>query len=221
MKGACGQSFMPGTDSSDSEDLTSEDDLTDAARQDSRGRPPTQRQIGSQSQPKDAKGAATGTFITRQGSGQSLSSNSRRSSPSRLYERRTFTRSRSPAVKPPSDSVVNGMNRPASPSLFSRNRNNPPVAIRSLFPSTVCIHVRIPGTRYKVSFDTRQALENTLLLCSVGYSAVKIQAFATGPLDPDMWISIGSVLFHCIQDVYISSILVGCSLFGVRDCLDA
>lgn len=181
---------MFGTDSSDSEDLTSEDNLTDAARQDPRGRRPTQRRIG-QFQPNDTKGTGTGTFITRQGSGQSLSSNSRRSSPSRLYERRTFTRSRSPAVKPPSDSAVNGTNRPASPSLFSRNRNNSAVAIRSLFPSTVCIHVRIPGTRCKVSFDTRQALENILLLCSVGYSAVKIQAYATCPFDPDTWISIG------------------------------
>ena len=131
--------------------------------------------------------------MTRQGSGQSLSGSSRKSSPSRLYERRTFTRSRSPAVKSPSDGAANGMNRPASPSLFSRSKHNSVVAIRSLFPSTTSFHVRLPGLIVKVSFDTRQAFENILLLCSVGYSAVKIGAFSKSPFDPDMWISIGSV----------------------------
>ena len=187
--GVTGSRVHGGMDSSDSEDLTSEEDDTDASRHDLRGRQPTQRHIGSQT--RDGKG--TETFITRQGSGQSLSSNSRRSSPAKLYERRTFTRSRSPAVKPPSDGAANGLHRPGSPSLFSRNRQHPAVAIRSLFPSTVCIHVRLPGTRYKLSFDTRQALENILLLCSVGYAAVKIRGFATSAFDPDMWISIGDV----------------------------
>ena len=174
--------------SSDSGDLTSEDERTDTGGQNGRGRQPNQRQLGAQKEPK-----SNGAFIVRQGSGQSLSSNSGRSTKSRLYERRTFTRSRSPVVKPPSDGAPNGVQRPGSPLHFSRSKHNPPVAIRSLFPSAVCFHIRIPCTRYKVSFDTRQALENTLLLCSVGYSAVKIRAFAAGPLDPDMWISIGEV----------------------------
>lgn len=179
--------------SSDSGGLTSEEEGTDTGPQDGRGRQPTQRQIGAHRKEHKGKTKSNGAFIVRQGSGQSLSSNSRRSSPSKLFERRTFTRSRSPAVKPPSDGAPNGAQRPGSPSLFSRNGRNPPVAIRSLFPSTVCFHVRIPGTRLKVSFDTRQALENILLLCSVGYAAVKIRAFAAGPFDPDMWISIGVV----------------------------
>lgn len=68
------------------------------------------------------------------------------------------------------------------------------VAIRSLFPSTVCITFRLPLLRgvCKASFDTRQALENIILLCSVGYGAVKIRGFATGPFDADMWMSIGT-----------------------------
>lgn len=184
-------------DSSDSEDLTSQDDEANASGQDPRGRQDSQRHIGSQV--KDSKG--TESFIARQGSGQSLSSNSRRSSPSRLYERRTFTRSRSPAVRLPSDGSVKGSPRPGSPSLYSRNRHNPVVAIRSLFPSTACIHVHLPGTRIKVSFDTRQALENTLLLSSVGYSAIKIHGFATSPFDPDGWISIGALPYI----VYVTS----------------
>ncbi|TBU49768.1 hypothetical protein BD309DRAFT_946679 [Dichomitus squalens] len=185
-------SYQAGSSGSDSEDLTSADetDVGHTQSQDPRGRQPTQRQIGSQSR-RDSNG--NNAFLTRQGSGQSLSSNSRRSSPSRIYERRTFTRSRSPAIRPPPDGAANGATRPASPSLFSRNRHNPVVAIRSLLPSTTCFHVRLPGTTVKVAFDTRQAFENTLLLCSVGYSSVKIQAFAKEPFDPDMWISIGSV----------------------------
>ena len=173
------------TCSSDSGGLTSEEEGTDT---DGRGRTATQRRIGTQKR-KETKG--NGTFIVRQGSGQSLSSHSRHSSLSNLHERRTFTRSRSPAVRPPSDGAPNGAHRPGSPSLFSRNKHNVSVAIRSLFPSTTCFHVRLPGARVKVSFDTRQALENILLLCSVGYSAIKIGAFAKSPLDPDMWMSIG------------------------------
>ncbi|OJT04862.1 hypothetical protein TRAPUB_4434 [Trametes pubescens] len=70
------------------------------------------------------------------------------------------------------------------------------VAIRSLFPSTVCITFRLLLLRglCTASFDTRQALENIILLCSVGYGAVKIRGFATGPFDADMWMSIGTAL---------------------------
>ncbi|KAI0649339.1 hypothetical protein C8Q79DRAFT_507557 [Trametes meyenii] len=158
--------FVSSVCASDSEDSTSEDDQTDSGRPGSRGRPSTQRQIGPQA--KDSR--SNGTFLARQASVHSASSHSRRSSPSKLASRRTFTRSRSPAVHPPQDNSVNGLNRPSSPSLFSRHRHVPVVAIRSLFPSTVCIPFCVPFARgvFKATFDTRQALENILLLCSVG-----------------------------------------------------
>ncbi len=176
----------------------SEDDPTDGGRSGSRGRQPAQRPIGPQSnEPRDN----AAPFLTRQDSTQSVSSGSRRSSPTRHkpYERRTFTRSRSPAVLPP-ERTGNGVNRPSSPSLFSRHRNAQMVAIRSLFPSTVCITFRLLLLRglCTASFDTRQALENIILLCSVGYGAVKIRGFATGPFDADMWMSIGTALLPLV-----------------------
>ncbi|KAI0661565.1 hypothetical protein C8Q70DRAFT_663481 [Cubamyces menziesii] len=187
--------------SSDSEDITSDDDATDDGRLGSRGRPPEQRRIGPQ--PKENRG--NGAFITRQGSGQSLSSGSRKSSPSRLYERRTFTRSRSPAVHSPPDNATNGGHRSSSPSVYMRHRHTQVVvAIRSLFPSTTCIPFRIPFVKgtFRASFDTRQALENMLLVCSVGYAAVKIRGFATGPFDPDMWMSIELALLVVASIIY-------------------
>ncbi|KIP08063.1 hypothetical protein PHLGIDRAFT_394791 [Phlebiopsis gigantea 11061_1 CR5-6] len=125
-----------------------------------------------------------------------------------------FTRSRSPAVH----MLGNGFGRsaaPASPAFGARPKQSLPVRSRALLPATFTLSFPVPFSKSKwmVSIDVRQAAENTLLLCSLGYCADKIRATA-GELSPDMWISIelslliiASIIYYCTTRLAWSKII--------------
>ncbi len=129
------------------------------------------------------------------GTSSTHSGGSRRSSPTRVPGREPFTRSRSPVVHLPS--MANGFTLPhrtASPSMFSRSRHAVLPRVQALLPGTINISFRVPFSKatWMVLIDVRQAMENILLLCSLGYAAEKLRANAGAAFSPDMWASIGS-----------------------------
>lgn len=149
-------------------------------------------------------------------SSPSHSESSRRSSPTRIPERVPFTRSRSPAVHTLGNSF--GLPpRPASPAVGTRSRQSAPLRLRTLLPGAVNIVFSIPFSkpRWMVTVDVRQATENLLLLCSLGYCADKIRALAGEPFSADMWISIelslliiASIIYYCITRLAWSKVIV-------------
>lgn len=172
-----------------------ESDDTDKEVQDARGRTEAQHALDhgtkrhTRTNTETTLSSTTGRPSHRQhrDSSVSRSGGSRRSSPIRMHERGPFTRSRSPAVH----LIGNGFVRPGSPSLGARQKTTVPV--RALLPATINITfpILLTKTRWMVSIDVRQAAENLLLLCSLGYCADKIRALAGDPFSPDMWLSIG------------------------------
>lgn len=177
-------------------DAVSDDD-TDEELQLARGRADSQRALEnvakrntrSNAEPHAISGKPPGK--THRESSVSHSGSSRRNSPTRAPERMLFTRSRSPAVH----LLGNGF-RPASPAVGARPKQSLPVRSRALLPATFNLTFPVPLSKYRwmVSIDVRQAAENLLLLCSLGYCADKIRAVAGEPFSPDMWISIGMML---------------------------
>ncbi|KAI0077875.1 hypothetical protein K474DRAFT_1706914 [Panus rudis PR-1116 ss-1] len=195
---------------SSSDDYDTEDELRQV-----RGRTDAQRAIGDVPQ-----FATRGSRLTNKGNKghnrtSSNSGDSRRNSPSRMRERVPFTRSRSPAVAVTADGNGHFLpplpHRTSSPSIFSRSRHSNslrPVAY--ILPGSISLTFGLPFsiTRWTVSMDVRQAIENLLLLCSLGFMAVKIRTCAEGPNSPDMWISIASVIYCVWTRVSISRVSV-------------
>ncbi|OCH95470.1 hypothetical protein OBBRIDRAFT_580687 [Obba rivulosa] len=125
----------------------------------------------------------------------SASGGSRRSSPTRISERKQFTRSRSPATRILLDPSVNLQESPGwtgSPSIFPRHKHTIPASIKFFLSSGLHITVRLPWAPAPrcIALDIRQTAENALLICSLGYAAVKLRTYTREPLSPDIWISI-------------------------------
>lgn len=133
---------------------------------------------------------------------------SRQSSPAKPYERKPFTRSKSPAVHNRGYSSGQSLPpRPMSPSIFARQKVAPS-EIRHLLPSFLYFPVRVLpwATKWKVTLDLRQGIENGLLICSLGFAAVKMRGRTPqhlspemwntrDKLSPEMWISLGAALY--------------------------
>ncbi|CAL1716843.1 unnamed protein product [Somion occarium] len=136
----------------------------------------------------------------------SPSGDSRRASPTRIRDRIPFTRSRSPMVKHSYDGNGHSLPlRPSSPSLFPRSRHSQPVQpLRHIFPATVSFSFRLPFSRtpWSASMDVRQAIENMLLVSSLGFIAVKLRTCSETPYSPDMWISIEISLLIIASVIY-------------------
>ncbi|EMD34151.1 hypothetical protein CERSUDRAFT_117640 [Gelatoporia subvermispora B] len=182
-------SYQAGSSSSDLDCSTSDED-TDTGRgaRHPRGRRGSQHALGNGARD-------VGMFAKGPHEPSSASGGSRRSSPTRIHERKQFTRSRSPAIRSPLDSVINGQELPGrtgSPSLFPRHKHTNPAPSKFLLSSGLHVTVRLPWTPAptRCTLDIRQATENALLICSLGYAAVKLRTCAREPLSPDMWISI-------------------------------
>ncbi|KZT07712.1 uncharacterized protein LAESUDRAFT_724708 [Laetiporus sulphureus 93-53] len=180
---------MGGSSGSNSDDSSDDDsDVTDDGLQQSRGRPLAKKAAGNSKKIKGAAGNAD-KAAGAQPPPRRTGSARRGESPVHLHQRRTFTRSRSPALN-----AANGFHfgtsihppRPSSPSLFSKPS---PTEIRNLFPSFLHLTVRVPFSpaRWRVTLDLRQAAENSILICSAGYAAAKMCACAREPLSPDLW----------------------------------
>lgn len=106
--------------------------------------------------------------------------------------RRTFTRSRSPAINASQNGFSFAGQATASgsspSSLFSRQKVAP-YDIRHIMPSFIHATFRPPfsSTKWRLTLDVRQALENALLICSVGYCAAKMRGLLREQLPPDLW----------------------------------
>lgn len=161
-----------------------------------RGRPESQHALGEAAK-RVTRTVGNNTKRTKSNHrpSSSQSGGSRRASPTRFREDIPFTRSRSPVVKLSLDG--NGHNMPhrtSSPSIFSRSRHAQPVRTwRNIFPSTVRLSFRLPFSNalWTASMDVRQAIENMLLISSLGFIAVKLRTCSETPYSPDIWISIG------------------------------
>ena len=169
--------------------MTEEDD-SDSDMQIVRGRTATAHAIGNGTR-RTAKTNGKTSRPLRNGvkeSSPSGSGGSRKSSPTRLAERQLLTRSRSPAVH-----AFALPHRTQSPSVGTRAKQMLPIRTHYLLPGIVNLRFRIPFTMsyWMVSIDVRQAVENCILLASLGYGADKLRGCAGAALSPDMWISIG------------------------------
>lgn len=184
--------------SSQSSDSSSEDSDSDHPSQPPRGRTDSLHSIGSSTTRRSL--ISNGTH-KRQSSpnphSSSQSGSSRRSSPVRARQRIPFTRSRSPAVH--IHTPLNGSGPPlpdrtSSPTLFSRSKHAHLTRLRHLFPGQINLNFRFSAsTAWTVSIDVRQAIENCLLLCSLGFIAVKLRTCTDEQFSPDGWISIGGL----------------------------
>lgn len=121
-----------------------------------------------------------------------VDSSSRSSSPNLIPPGSpALRRSRSPVVKPLSNSQATGTGRVPVPNTLTRHKfhiNTAP--LRCLLPSTFCISLPSPWGRHvrKVSGDFRKAGENIILLLSLLYGISKI----TDDNDiANFWIAIG------------------------------
>ncbi|KAH8100919.1 Fph type histidine kinase [Cristinia sonorae] len=182
---------MPHSSQAEYESSSDEYD-TDEGIQRARGRTESRHGLGSSTMPLlKSSGTPSSKRIGKHRMSSSQSSSSRRSSPVR--GRVAFTRSRSPAVRLAfmENANISMQHRTSSPSLFSRTKHLPS-RIRDVFPSTVGYTFRLPFSKavYTMSMDVRQAIENLLLLSSVGFVAVKLRTCSTASFDEDMWISI-------------------------------
>lgn len=167
-----------------------ESDDTDEGLEE-RGRPLGQHAIGT---PKRiAKGLPvqnTASSTVHQRASSSGPSNARKGSPVKMH-RRTFTRSRSPAINAGQNGFSFGQvaasgNSPSS--LFSRQKIAP-YNIRHVLPSFIHATFRPPfsSSKWRLTLDVRQALESCLLICSVGYCAAKMRGLLREQLPPDLW----------------------------------
>ena len=187
--------------SSQSESSTDDSD-TDHAPQPPRGRTDSLRSIGSSTARRSLISSATST-CKRQGSPvprtSSQSGSSRKSSPVRARERIPFTRSRSPAIHTPLNGTGHTLpHRTSSPTLFSRSKHAHLTRLRHLFPGQINLNFRFSSsTAWTISIDVRQAIENCLLLCSLGFIAVKLRTCTNDQFSPDGWISIGTSRAIC------------------------
>ena len=191
--------FAPRTCSSGSDDSSSDGTDTDEGIQQARGRTESRHGLGNGSKQPLLKsnGAASNKRTGKARGSSSQSSSSRRSSPVGGRERVAFTRSRSPAVRLmfKDNGHWSLPHRTSSPSLFSRTKHLPPPRMRYIFPASVSFNFRLSLSKamYTVSMDVRQAIENLLLLSSLGFVAVQLRTCSTEPFSQDMWISIGNV----------------------------
>ena len=157
-----------------------------------RGRPLSQHAIGTAGRNvKDLAVQAAGSGTAQQRASSSGPSNARKSSPVKMH-RRTFTRSRSPAINAGQNGFSFAGQAAASgsspSSLFSRQKMAP-YDIRHVMPSFIHATFRPPfsSNKWRLTLDVRQALENCLLICSVGYCAAKMRGLLREQLPPDLW----------------------------------
>lgn len=172
-----------------------EDNDSDEDLQNTRGRPLTARANGK-GMWRNVKINGKTSRTLRNGieeASPSGSGGSSKSSPAKMPERLPFTRSRSPAVH-----AFGFPHRTQSPSVGTRAKQTVPTRTHHLLPGAVNIRFRIPFTvpYWMVSIDVRQAVENCILLASLGYGAHQLRGRAGDAFSPDMWITIGK--FHVI-----------------------
>ena len=166
------------------------DDTDEGTEQ--RGRPLSQHAIGAPGRnAKSVTMQSAGHATAQPRAPSSGSGKARKSSPVKMH-RRTFTRSRSPAINAGQNGFSFAGQAAASgsspSSLFSRQKIAP-YDIRHVMPSFIHATFRPPFSSHKwrLTLDVRQALENSLLICSVGYCATKMRGLLREQLPPDLW----------------------------------
>lgn len=101
-----------------------------------------------------------------------------------------------------------------SPSIFARQKVAPS-EIRHLLPSFLYFPVRVLpwATKWKVTLDLRQGIENGLLICSLGFAAVKMRGRTPQHLSPEMWNTRDKLSPEMWISLELALLTVACSIY--------